>query len=84
MTADTRLPRIERDPDTDQAKFFHTCSPTHDREIEEEIGHQLPTQPQFPKGWAWGPDDSLTPSVHCLDCGTHGWWKGTTQGWVPA
>ena len=34
MTADTRLPRIERDPDTDQAKFFHTCSPTHDREIE--------------------------------------------------
>lgn len=71
------LPRVERDPDDDHPVFFHQCTDKHT--LTNRLGGKLPLGPD---GWQWQADGSLTPSIHCLECGCHGW--ATANGWVPA
>ncbi len=69
MTTET-LPRVER-TDGGHALWIHVCSgvsqPPHRIEA---------TLPTGASGWRWGPDGSLIPSIHCHNCGTHGFWIG--------
>jgi hypothetical protein len=60
-----QLPRVERHEDGEHPVFFHDCAGTV-RHTILPIGQQ---------GWTWQDDDTLTPSVHCHTCGTHGWWR---------
>ncbi len=80
--ADKPLPRVERDPDDGHPVFFHRCTaPWLDDSSEfSRIGGKLPLGPD---GWQWQPDGSLTPSIECLECGTHGFWR-VDAGWVSA
>lgn len=76
---DLPLPRVERNPDDDHPVFFHRCTDTHT--LSADIGGNLPLGPD---GWQWQADGSLTPSIECLECGTHGFWDGPERGWRPA
>jgi hypothetical protein len=79
---DKPLPRVEHDPDDDHPLFFHLCTAPWLTDAAEfaRIGGKLPIGPD---GWQWQPDGSLTPSIKCLECGCHGFWRGAA-GWVPA
>jgi hypothetical protein len=70
------LPRVERDSDDNHPVFFHACTGLHAG--WEDIGGKLPLGAD---GWQWRPDGSLTPSIRCLECGTHGFWDGPAKGW---
>jgi hypothetical protein len=72
------LPRVERDPEDDHPLFFHACTGVH--ADWENFGGKLPLGPD---GWQWQADGSLSPSIECLECGCHGFWRGE-QGWVSA
>ena len=75
---DKALPRVERDPVDDHPVFFHPCTGIHAG--WEDIGGKLPLGPA---GWEWQADGSLSPSIECLECGTHGFWRAPGI-WVPA
>lgn len=77
-TADLPLPRVERDPDDGRPVFFHHCMDERDPEFDR-IGGKLPLGPD---GWQWQADGSLSPSIECQRCGTHGW--HTAAGWRSA
>ena len=76
------LPRVERDPDDDHPVFFHHCTAPwlRDDSPSRRLGGKLPLGPD---GWQWQADGSLTPSIQCLECGCHGFWRGE-QGWTSA
>jgi hypothetical protein len=55
----------------DRPEFVHQC-------VDGVGGTLLPSS-----GWWWDQGtDTVTPSVHCAMCGTHGFW--TNGQWVPA
>lgn len=60
-----QMPRVERD-DSDHPVFIHACG---DVPVRRTI---LPLSRET--GWWWEDENTLKPSIHCLTCGTHGWW----------
>lgn len=67
--------------------FVHDC---HDLDLVDGTLKQTPTPgdtrylPLGERGWSWvgEPGQTLTPSIHCERCGTHGFW--TDGQWVKA
>lgn len=75
---DKPVPRCEV-VDEVRFMFVHDC---HDLDLVDGKLQQTPTPgdvrylPLGPEMWLWNTDHtSITPSIHCERCGTHGWWR---------
>ena len=68
------IPWVEPDERTGHFRFIHACTGGMKRISVLPIGEE---------GWQWDQEaDTVTPSIHCLGCETHGFWR---EGkWVPA
>jgi hypothetical protein len=60
--------------------FWHMC-----KEIDSDYEpvRQSSLLPINSQGWSYDAEtDTVEPSIQCLGCGTHGWWR---EGkWIPA
>lgn len=73
-------PRCEvRDEGT--FRFVHDCLMHDGTTPHPDESRSLPLGAD---GWTWVGEPGLTiqPSIHCLRCGTHGFWRDGE--WVPA
>lgn len=57
-------------------EWLHECA-VHDDPDFCENGYSVALLPLGPpEGWAWDETaDSVSPSLRCLSCGCHGWWR---------
>ena len=77
------VPRCEV-VDEDRFMLVHDC---HDLDLVDGKLQQTPTPGDVrylplqtetrQAGWSWvgEPGQTITPSIHCERCGTHGWWR---------
>jgi len=66
-------PKVEADERPGYFRVIHDC------------GGALRTSvlPVGEEGWQWDAEvGTVSPSIHCLGCGTHGFWR--EGAWVPA
>ncbi len=71
-------PRIEIHTDIGQAWFYHRCTDWS----FENFGIAEARLPLGEGGWQLINEHTISPSVHCHNCGTHGFW--TDGKWITA
>lgn len=70
----SREPEVGLGDTEDTFKFSHICI-KYDGSGEFP-GWETCSLPLGDAGWSWAePGVTLHPSIHCLTCDTHGWWR---------
>jgi Family of unknown function (DUF6527) len=60
------LPGVEVAEDGQGVEFIHVCT-SFVRRARLPLGAD---------GWSWDPEtQTVSPSIHCLTCDTHGFWE---------
>jgi hypothetical protein len=73
-------PRCEADPDSPHLFIFvHDCfryELVGGQRVQVPEPQQRRSLPLGPEGWLWSEDKTtITPSIECGRCGTHGFWR---------
>lgn len=65
------------------AEFIHNCNGVLDKTVLRNRYEWPLTGPESCDGWSYdGYTDTVSPSINCLVCGTHGYW--VNGEWQPA